>query len=166
MAAKDLDASLASYGVETMTSHEGLCQAVANLCGGEGCKPSSQCASALKREELRNLVYRRYASQLYSTAEVISKALDGRPSKPAKKGATLSAVQSRLLHLFRTLALDDVSAFFGIPSAEMAKCPYGETRMIAIVGFVFCLLLICHLSLSLSVMWCSPFARLYRLKFG
>ncbi|CAL1165771.1 unnamed protein product [Cladocopium goreaui] len=40
----DLEASIAEFGVNEMTSHQGLCKAVAQMCGGDHCLPSSQCS--------------------------------------------------------------------------------------------------------------------------
>ena len=104
-----------------MTSHEGLCAAVAKLCGGADCAPSSQCARAVDRQDLRNLIYRRHSAQLFSPAAVISEALGQRPAKPEKKGFLLSSTQARLLSHFRELAADEPTSFFAIPQGEFSK---------------------------------------------
>ena len=110
------------FGVCDMTSHEGMCHSVASLVGGDCCVAGGQCAKALTREQLRDLVYRRGGSQLFSPAAVVTKALDARPPRPSKSVTAMSAMQSRLLSHFRDIASDDVGSFFALPTPEFAKC--------------------------------------------
>lgn len=115
------------HGADDMTSHVGLCQTVAHLCGGQFCKANRQCPEFVSREQLRDIVYRRSGGQLFSPCLVISKVLDEKPPKPEKKAGSLSAIQSRLLNHFRAIAADEISSFFAIPRSEFSRFSFGDT---------------------------------------
>ena len=120
--AEDLEASVTAFGAEGLINQTGLCEAVAKMCGGSCCVPTSQCARVVSREALRDLIYRRSGQQLYSPAAAISKALDQRPANPQKQMPSLSPLQARLLNHFRALAADDTGSFFALPTSEFVKC--------------------------------------------
>ena len=127
--AQDLEASVTAYDAEGMTSHHGLCNAVAKLCGGDSCRATSQCANTLSRQQLRDLIYRRTSGQLFSKAAVISDGVDKRPRRPEKRGASMSATQTRLLNHFRTIAMDETESFFAIPKSETTSCSSWDAHM-------------------------------------
>lgn len=135
--AEDLEASVVAYDAEGMTSHHGLCNAVAKLCGGDSCCATSQCANTLSRQQLRDLIYRRTSGQLFSPAAVISDGVDKRPPRPQKVGASMSATQTRLLNHFRTIAMDETGSFFAIPKSETTSCPSWDPQMHFIWWFQF-----------------------------
>lgn len=112
---------MTALGVEDLTSHAGLCRALASLCGGARCFCSSQCVHFMTREQLRDLVYRRFPSQLFSPAGVISRVLDERPAKPGKVGAAMTSTQTRLLNHFRAIATNELESFFAIPASEFVR---------------------------------------------
>ena len=103
-----------------LSCHKGLTLAVSDLCGGDACRPTAH--QILDHEALRSLVYRRFPTMLFSSAETVAAAIEGRPPS-AKKKAGLSVLGSRMLAHLRAIASTSRHAFFAMPRVLFDQLP-------------------------------------------
>ena len=98
-----------------LSCHKGLTLAVSELCGGDACRPTAH--QILDHEALRSLVYRRFPTMLFSSAETV----EGRPPS-AKKRQVFRCWGAGCWHISEQLHLRPGMLFLRCHGSCLTRC--------------------------------------------